>query len=79
MEADQQSALGARIARQRRLVCLTQADLAERLGLRQSTISRWETGDVVPSLRIRMRLANELMISPLDLFAEEHTEHEAVA
>lgn len=77
MEHDQQSPIGARIARQRRAVCLTQADLARRLGVRQSTVSRWETGGVIPALRHRMGLAQELLISPLILFAEENTQDEA--
>lgn len=71
MEPDQQSPLGQRIAHQRRAVCLTQEQLAQRLGLTQGAIARWESGDTVPALRHRMRLAQELMISPLVLFAEE--------
>lgn len=76
MDTDQRSPLGRRLARQRRAVFLTQAALAERLGVRQSTVARWETGDTEPALRHRLRIAQELMISPHILFADDE---EAVA
>lgn len=70
MDTDQQSPLGQRIALQRRAVFLTQAQLAKRLGVTQSAVARWETGDTEPALRHRLRIAQELMISPHILFAE---------
>ena len=42
--------LGRRIAQQRRLAGLTQAQLAEKLGVASETVSRMETGAVMPSL-----------------------------
>lgn len=71
MDTDQQSPLGKRIARQRRAVFLTQAMLAQRLGVTQSAVARWETGDTTPALRHRLRIAQELMISPHILFADD--------
>jgi transcriptional regulator with XRE-family HTH domain len=63
--------LGRRIANQRRAVFLTQEALAGRLGITQSAVARWETGECEPALRHRMRLAEELLISPHILFAVE--------
>lgn len=40
----------------RRRAGLTQAELGRRLGLPQSQISRWERGDVQPSLETLQRL-----------------------
>lgn len=71
METDFQSDLGARIARQRRAVYLTQEQLAERIGVQQATISRWENGVSAPALRHRMPLAQALLISPHLLFGPE--------
>lgn len=70
MEPERQSALGLRIAAQRRNVYLTQKQLAERLAVRQSTVSRWETGDVVPALRHRLPLAEALLIAPHVLYSD---------
>lgn len=78
METDRQSSLGQRIARQRRTVCLTQAQLAERLNITQGAVARWESDNTVPALRHRLRLCQELMISPVILFAEDD-DREAVA
>lgn len=66
--------LGQRIARQRRAVFLTQAALAQRLGVTQSAVARWETDSSIPALRHRAQLAMELMISPHILFADVDNE-----
>lgn len=71
MEADQRSPLAVRIARQRRALFLTQEALAAAIGVTQSAVARWETGDVEPALRHRRALAEALMISPSILFAED--------
>lgn len=41
-------------------MCLTQAELAERLGTKQSNISRLEKGTYNPSVKFLARLANVL-------------------
>jgi transcriptional regulator with XRE-family HTH domain len=49
--------LSASLLREARLRAgLTQAELAERLGMARSQISRYERGDVVPSLEALRRL-----------------------
>lgn len=70
METEQRSALGKRIAQQRRAVFLTQEQLAERVGVTQSAVARWESGDSEPALRHRMRLCEALLIAPHVLFDE---------
>ena len=40
--------LGRRLRRRRRLLGLTQAQLAERMGVSPGTVYRWEAGSVTP-------------------------------
>lgn len=47
----------------------TQVELGAAIGAPQSLISRWESGDVVPSHRWQSRLVNELNITPAELHA----------
>ena len=49
-----------RLARQRRN--MKQADLARRLGVRQSAVSQWESGKKAPELDTRIRLSAMLQI-----------------
>lgn len=74
MEPDQKSpsaepTLGQRITRQRRMIFLTQAQLAAHVGVTQSAVARWESDETIPSLRYRMPLAQALVISPHILYA----------
>lgn len=65
-----QAFLGERIARARERAALSQGDLAERIGLTQSAISRIESGErSVESLELA-KLAKALDISVLDLLEE---------
>lgn len=48
--------LGKRIAADRREKNMTQNDLAERLGLSQGAVGRWESGDNYPALANLKRL-----------------------
>ncbi len=73
MNSDHQS-LGSRMKDQRRAIYMTQTQLAQRLNVRQSTISMWETNRVSPALRHRLPLAAALLISPHILFAEDQDE-----
>ena len=62
--------LGETIRRQRRLVLLTQSQLADALGLTQSAVARWESGETVPALSHRLRLAEVLCITPGALYGQ---------
>jgi transcriptional regulator with XRE-family HTH domain len=55
--------LSKRIAERRRQLHLTQAELAERVGVDTETISRFERGKYLPSLLCLERLALELNTS----------------
>lgn len=59
--------LGRAIARARNDRGLTQAALARRLGLKQTSVSEWERGASFPDIAIWARLAYELDLSPHDL------------
>lgn len=61
------SLLGRWIARRRDEVGITQAALAQRLGLRQSAVSEWERGASMPDVSIWPRIAHHLGVSPHDL------------
>src|SRR5262245_37098607 len=60
--------IGERIGAQRRLAGLSQARLAERVGVAPETISRLETGAAVPSVESLVSVAGELHIELHDLF-----------
>jgi transcriptional regulator with XRE-family HTH domain len=60
--------LGKRIGARRRLAGLSQARLAETIGVAPETISRIETGALVPSLERLVSVADELHIELHDLF-----------
>lgn len=59
-ESSVSTLLGREIRRQRRAAGLTQAQLATRLGCKQSAISRLEGGGVVPDIRTLARIAEVL-------------------
>ena len=44
-----------RILRLRRAMGLTQEDFARRMGVTATTVSRWERGEKVPSMRLILR------------------------
>jgi transcriptional regulator with XRE-family HTH domain len=71
VETESRSPLGQRIARQRRAALLTQEALAKAVGVTQSAVARWETGESVPALRHRRQLAEALVIAPSILFVED--------
>lgn len=50
---------------------ITQVQLAEIIGVEQSTISQWETGRSQPSLKIAVKIANALGCKVDDLIKEE--------
>ena len=51
---------------------LTQAELAERLGVSSKTVSKWETGKGLPDITLLQPLAQELGISVIELMSGEH-------
>lgn len=55
------------IARLRIARGLTQAQLAERIGCPQASVSRWERGVSQPGMRYILRLSQALNCSPNDL------------
>ena len=51
---------------------LTQADLAERIGVSSKTVSKWETGKGLPDISLLQPLAQALGISVIELMNGEH-------
>ncbi|MCQ4636537.1 helix-turn-helix domain-containing protein [Anaerovorax odorimutans] len=62
--------LGQRIKAARKKAHLTQAQLAERIGVGNTHISHIETSATVPSLKVIIDIMNELGISPNELFCD---------
>ncbi|MEN9476924.1 MAG: hypothetical protein RLZZ298_999 [Pseudomonadota bacterium] len=67
------------IGERRRALNLTQAQLAERLGVDTETLSRFERGKHVPTLKNMIRLAGLLQTTVADLLAEERPKPSADA
>ena len=61
------SGLGERIYFHRVTRQMSQSDLAQILGVEQSSVSRWETGEIIPSGLIILKLIETLNIDPKDL------------
>ncbi len=66
-----QSAIGQYIARKRKDKNLTQEQLAEKLGVSNKTISKWENGKCMPDYGIIQDLCKELEISIPELMDGE--------
>lgn len=60
--------MGDKIRALREARGLSQNDLAEALGINQSTVSNWERGKIEPTLFNVRRLANILGVEPGELF-----------
>lgn len=63
--------IGMFIATLRKEKKLTQEELAERLGVTNKTISRWETGKYMPDLSLLSELSKELGVTINDLLNGE--------
>ena len=58
-----QKQIGRYIAEKRRIKNLTQAQLAEQLGISDKTVSKWENGRSVPDAEVLIRMAAKIRIS----------------
>lgn len=56
---------------------MEQTDVAERVGVTQQTVSKWENGESVPKGRNVLPLANALGVNQNDLTARLLQEHNA--
>ena len=63
--------IGRFIAERRKAAGLTQAALAERLGITDRAVSKWETGRAMPDSSIMLELCDVLSISVNDLLSGE--------
>lgn len=59
---------GARVAARRRILALSQAEVAEKVGVAQRTISRIERGQQMPSTIVKYKVARALRTTVDDLF-----------
>ncbi len=73
-----QLATGKFILKKRKEKNLTQAQLAEKLGVSNKTISKWETGKCMPDYSVVKSLCEELEISVAELMDGEEAEEKSV-
>ena len=66
-----QAKIGKFIAERRKSVGLTQMQLAERLGITDRAVSKWETGRALPDAALMLELCAILSISVNDLLCGE--------
>lgn len=69
---------GKFIAKKRKELNLTQEQLAERLGVSNKTISKWETGKCMPDYAVIKSLCEELKISVSELMDGEEADDKSV-
>lgn len=60
---------GANMRLQRKLVGMSQEALADAVGVKQSAVSRWESGETAPSVENQLAIARALRIDARVLFA----------
>ena len=63
---------GATIRQLREKRNLTQAELAEQIGVSSKTVSKWETAKGLPDISLLQPLAQALNISVIELMSGEH-------
>lgn len=71
-----QAKIGQFIATRRKAVSLTQAELAEKLGITDRAVSKWETGRAMPDTALMLDLCGILKISVNDLLCGEEIQVE---
>lgn len=69
---------GKLIALKRKQKNLTQEQLAEKLGLSNKTVSKWETGKCMPDYSIVKSLCKELEVTVAELIAGEISEEHSI-
>lgn len=69
-----QIAIGSFIAKKRKEKSLTQEQLAEKLGISNKTVSKWETGRCMPDYAVIRPLCAELDITVSELMNGEESE-----
>ena len=74
----EQVAIGKFIAKKRKEQNLTQEQLAERLGVSNKTVSKWETGKCMPDYTVIKGLCGELQVTVSELMDAEETEEKSV-
>jgi len=74
----EQIAIGRFIAKKRKEQNLTQEQLAERLGVSNKTVSKWETGKCMPDYAVVKSLCSELKISVSELMDGEEGDEKSV-
>lgn len=70
--------IGKFITQKRKEKNLTQAQLAEKLGVSNKTISKWETGKCMPDYSVVKSLCEELEITVAELMDGEEAEENSV-
>ena len=73
-----QTAIGSYIAKKRREKNLTQEQLAEKLGVSNKTISKWENGKCMPDYSIIEQLCKELSVTLSELMDGEDAAEDSV-
>ena len=69
---------GKFIAKKRKELNLTQEQLAERLGVSNKTISKWETGKCMPDYAVIKNLCEELKVSVSELMDGEEADDKSI-
>lgn len=73
-----QLVIGKFISQKRKEKNITQAQLAEKIGVSNKTISKWETGKCMPDYNVIEDLCKELDITISELMDGEETEEKSV-
>ena len=73
-----QAVIGSYIAKKRREKNLTQEQLAEKLGVSNKTISKWENGKCMPDYSIIEQLCKELSVTLSELMDGEDATEDSV-
>lgn len=71
----EKQSVGELLRKRREELSLTQRQIANEVGVTESTVSRWESGDIDNMRRDKIaRLANALKVSPLLIMGIENSE-----